>query len=456
MQNQEHEWQHSQDEQHTGDEPATSQVPSTLLPDVLYRLGLSTENSELPIADLLLKLQSSTWEKRALALHTLGKLEHPIPINLLSSFLKDEDETVRSTTVHLLGMRGKQAPLHWLVEALHDTDWHVREAAVFALAKQGTRVPSEVLMTALHDHDSSVREAAQFVLQRDSATATPSSLHEMLWKETPMQPEKNNSAHLNGKENHTLAGTIPYEAAPPDSWNGSFTEYSNTTPHAHTINEHAQAYAAGQYTPPNDAVYQESPPDEHASVMAQRGEKITSYRVRSKPHKGWWAAIVVTAMLFLGLGRLSTMTFMPQFGFGGFNNPKDVQIGKDTISQKLDPALFAKNPLYQQIMLVDLSNAMHITPQEILDQVKQKDNIQTVATAHNVSPEQLQKIEINAFTSISQSATQAGMITQQEADQEMNQLDADTALCNSVTMNLLVPNTSVSAPPPRVTISNGN
>ncbi len=87
------------------------------------------------------------------------------------------------------------------------------------------------------------------------------------------------------------------------------------------MNEQAQAYAAGQYTP-HDAISHEAPPDEYAEMMPSRHEKVTSYRLRSKSRKGWWAIIIVTALLFLGLGRLSTI-LVPQINFG--NGPKDSQ-----------------------------------------------------------------------------------------------------------------------------------
>src|SRR5450631_157714 len=158
MQDNTHEWESKQDRTQKNDDQEHLQVPSSLLSNILHHLELSPEQtpSEPSLNDLLLKLRSTAWQDRTLALHALEKLNYPVPIDLLSPFLQDEDATVRAATVHTLSIISKQIPLHWLIKALHDTNWHVREVAVFALAKQESRIPREVLMTALHDKDGSV------------------------------------------------------------------------------------------------------------------------------------------------------------------------------------------------------------------------------------------------------------------------------------------------------------
>jgi HEAT repeat protein len=168
MQDNENEWRGPQDDDNEGIEEEP-QVPPTLLPNVLQRLGLTPEllvdGFELSVDDLMAKLRSASWEERVVAVRALGKLEHAVPIGMFASVRHDEDATVRAATVHVLGNMGEGTPLSWLVEALQDADWHVREVALLALGKQGSRVPGEVLMTALHDRDSSVREDDRFVLQ---------------------------------------------------------------------------------------------------------------------------------------------------------------------------------------------------------------------------------------------------------------------------------------------------
>src|SRR5450432_661533 len=125
MQDNVNEWQ-SQEERTAGnDGQELPQVPSTLLSNILHHLELSPEQTlpEPSLDDLLLKLHSTAWQDRTLALHTLEKLKYPVSINLLSPFLQDKDATVRAATVHVLSMMSEQVPLHWLIEAFHDPDW---------------------------------------------------------------------------------------------------------------------------------------------------------------------------------------------------------------------------------------------------------------------------------------------------------------------------------------------
>jgi hypothetical protein len=432
MQENEHEWQSNQDGTQKDDEPEQFQVPSTLLSNVLQRLGLPPEQtpSEQSIDDLLLKLRSGTWEERALALHALGRLEHPVSLNLLAPFLQDEDETVRATTIDVLGTMSKQVPLHWLVEALHDTNWHVREAAVFALAKQGARVPKEVLMTALHDRDGSVREAASFVLHNSTAE-TSSALYGQLREETVMQRELYDPARLNGKH----ADHAPVNTQDGD-WNGAFMEYGGSSTRTHAVNEQAQAYAASHYAP-HSTTSQEVPPDEYASIQSSRNEKVTSYRLRGKAQKSWWTiTIVVVAVLFLGLGRLSTM-IVPQssFGIGTKNATSVVPVPVTTVAQPAQPFLF--DATYARFMQDTLATHLHLTPQLIQEQLKRRGSLEAVATARGVSASDLYNAEIDAFNVIFTQATNAGVIDPQSASVWMAQLKSDSGLRDKIVISML-------------------
>lgn len=428
MQENEHEWQSKQDDIQSENEPEQLQVPSSLLPSVLHRLGLPPEQapSEQSLDALLLKLRSGTWEERTLALRALGSSEHTVSLDLLSPFLHDEDETVRATTVAMLGTMSKQVPLHWLVEALHDTNWHVREAAVFALAKQGARIPIEVLMTALHDRDGSVREAASFVLRQNSFDKTSFALYGQLREETPMQHELYDPTRLNGKHNDHTPETMS-----DNDWNGAFMAYDSNSTRAHTVNEQVQAYAAGHYSPHN-ATSHEVPPDEYAGIMSSRNEKVTSYRLRSKSHKSWWAIIVVVvALLFLGLGRVSA-TIMPQTNFG--NGSKSVvPVAKPAIVKDFS----FNDPTYTPIMEAALSNVLHLLPGEILYQLKLRGSLEAVATAQGVSASDLYTAEMNAFNLILNQATKTGNIDPQSASVWTAQLKSDSGLRDKTVLSML-------------------
>lgn len=407
MQDNTHEWQSKPDREARNDEPEQPQVPSSLLSNILHHLELSSEQTppELSLDDLLLKLRSPSWQDRTLALHSLEKLQYPVSIDLLSPFLQDEDATVRATTLHTLSIMNMRIPLHWLIEALHDTNWHVREVAVFVLAKQGPRIPKEVLMAALHDKDGSVREAANYVLQRNSVDKISSALYGQLREEIPMHHKLYDPTGLNGKHNDHSS-----ESTPSTEWSGLLMEYSSA--HPHPVSEQAQAYAAGQYTPHN-AVSHEAPSDEYAEIMPSRHEKVTSYRLRRKSHKGWWAAIVVVALLFLGLGRLST-TFVPQIGSG--YSAKDVQ----KMIASANTAGFPTGPDETAIMQNTLAGTLHLTPQQLLTKLRSDNSLVITANNLGVSKADLENSEMNALNTILQGAKSTGQISPADADQWMN------------------------------------
>ena len=428
MQDNTHEWESKQDRTQKNDDQEHLQVPSSLLSNILHHLELSPEQtpSEPSLDDLLLKLRSTAWQDRTLALHSLEKLKYPVSIDLLSPFLQDEDATVRATTVHALSIISKQVPLHWLIKAFHDTNWHVREVAIFALAKQGSRIPREILMTALHDKDGSVREAASFVLQKNSVDKNSSALYGQLREEIPMHHELYDPTRLNDKSN----GHSP-ESTPPAEWSGVFMEYGGNSARPYTVNEQVQAYAAGQYTSHNATPYG-VPADEYAEIMPSRHEKVTSYRLRRKSHKGWWAIIVVVALLFLGLGRLSTTMVVPQINFG--TDSKDVK--SVAVSKNADG--FPMQPTYGVIMQKALSTTLHLTPQQLLAKLQERGSFNIIAIDQGVSTSDLGKAELNAFNTILQNAASTGQISPAYADQWMNQLQTNSDLRDKIAVTLVM------------------
>jgi HEAT repeats len=425
MQDNVNEWQSQQESTPGNDGQEQPQVPSSLLFNILHHLELSPEQtpSEPSLDDLLLQLRSTAWQERTLALHALEKLKDPVSIDLLSPFLQDEDATVRATTVHALSMMSKLVPLHWLIEAFHDTDWHVREVAVFALAKQGARVPREIFMAALHDKDGSVREAASFVLQQNHNS---SALYGQLREETPMHNELYDPTRLNGQSNGHSS-----ESTPPAEWSGVFMEYSGNSAHPHTVSEQVQAYAAGQYTP-HDATSHEGTPNEYAEITPSRHEKVTSYRLRSKSHKGWWAVIVVVALLFLGVGRVSTM-FVPQINIS--ISPNEVK--NVVVPVPITDKGFPMGPDYAVIMQKALSSTLHLTQQQLLTKLKERGSLNVIAIDQGVSTSELAKAELKAFNTILQNAASRGQISPAYADQLLSQLQNDSNLREKTAITLL-------------------
>jgi hypothetical protein len=427
MQDNVNEWQSQQERTPGNDGQEQPQVPSSLLSNILHHLELSPEQtpSEPSLDDLLLKLRSTAWQDRTLALQALEKLKYPVSIDLLSPFLQDKDATVRASTVHALSMMSKQVPLHWLIEAFHDPNWHVREVAVFALAKLGARVPREIFMAALHDKDGSVREAASFALQQNSVEHNSSSLYGQLREETPMHHELYDPTRLNDQSNgHSSESTSPAE------WSGAFMEYSGARPY--TVNEQVQAYAAGQYTPHNATSYENSP-DTYAEIMPSRHEKVTSYRLRRKSHKGWWAiTIVLVAFLFLGVGRVSSV-IVPQINISG--GSQDTKSGVAPVSIANQGFPMGQNNAI--IMQKALTNALHLTPQQLLAKWKERGNLNAIAADQGVSTFALTQAELNAFNTILQNAVSTGQISPADANQWMGQLQKNGDLREKIAVTLL-------------------
>src|SRR5947209_20165220 len=102
MEYNENEWHISQNGHNQGGSSDHVQIPSSLLPDVLHRLGLSPEQalSEIVVDDLVANLKSDDWEVRVAAVRTLRKLDTSAHVELLASALDDADGSVRADTVH--------------------------------------------------------------------------------------------------------------------------------------------------------------------------------------------------------------------------------------------------------------------------------------------------------------------------------------------------------------------
>src|SRR5438270_257198 len=175
-----------------------AQVPPSLLPTVLQRLGLSSEFSapEIAVDTLIEELHSEDWEERLNAVRAVGRLGSGVPVELLMASLDDSDDAVRAAALFALGTAGSRTPLNLLVAALNDRDWHVREVAVLALGKQGERVPPEVLQMALHDSDYAVREAATLAMQWHRTTIDTAELEDLAvsegqrWEQYIMQQKE--------------------------------------------------------------------------------------------------------------------------------------------------------------------------------------------------------------------------------------------------------------------------
>src|SRR5215469_3754876 len=282
-------WRISHNDDNRRGSSRDAEVPSSLLPGVLHRLGLTPEQalSELSFDDLAAKLKSDDWNVRAGAVRALGKRDADVPIELLVPVLDDEDESVRAAAVHALGKVSRRASLERLVAALDDADWHVRETAVLTLGKQEQHIPDEVFMTALRDVDGSVREAAMLALQWNFPQERSFVWNGQRWEKKTMQDNEYDTSTSNSKASRSIS-----EIAPGDDWKGG-----SAAERPFPVQEQVQAYA-----PQEPAFY------EYGDAISSHGEKLTAHR---SPQKGWWAVIAAAALLFFLLGVGVTTWVMP-------------------------------------------------------------------------------------------------------------------------------------------------
>lgn len=397
------------------------QVPSSLLPTVLHRLGLTPAQTqqEMSVETVLANLKSDRWEERAAAVRLLGKLGTVAPITLLETALGDEDGSVRAAALHAMGNVGKNVPLHHLVQALQDSDWHVRETAVFVMGEQGQRVPDDVIKLALYDKDNSVREAARLALQTHTAHNSPSTMYGQLQEKKMMQSE-NDSLHTS-KENHTSYNIMPYETLNENTIHNQHERF-------HGLREQTQAYAPQEYAPQEQ---------EFASMSG--GEKVTSYASRRGSSKKWWFIVPLVAAIFFIFGML--------FSVAAMRTVMPFSKSQSIAAPKIDNTFLLPTQLtkYSHALTAEVSSALHLAPKQVVAQLQMGKSLTDIAATQGISAAQFQDIETKALNSTLQDAVNAGDFSQPDLDRFMlqtqnnpKQMDAVIAAAfelNSSSMN---------------------
>jgi hypothetical protein len=420
MEYQEQEWHISQHANHHHDDhddhhdqqhnrTSDAQVSPDLLATVLRRLELTPEQPivERTLEGLQARLKSKDWFIRAAAVREMGKRQAGIPLELLTSALNDEDETVRAAAVHVLGNLERQAPLHYLVEALGDADWHVRETAVFALSKQGERIPREVINTALYDTDFSVREAARLALQWHPTDNDASVTYGRLWEQKSMQSEQKMTSSQQGAGRKTgKLGSEPYETR-HDSRNSH--TYAGYAANSHIMREQAQGYASEEPAFAESATYEY----QHEHEGSPQWQKLTPPRAS---HKGWWAALVATAIVFFLLGAGVTTVAKGSFVPGSIHisapSKSDI-VGGDRQIYSFEQ--FLRDPNYNGIAIKPIASGLHLAPDVITQQLQTGSSMIDIAASQGISAEQLHTIELKAFSDLIDAGVKSGHLNAKDA-----------------------------------------
>jgi hypothetical protein len=470
---------HHSQELTTGHRLPAAQVPPSLLPMVLLRLGLSSDalEPELSVDTLVELLHSEEWEERLNAVRMLGRLGTGVPIDLLSAVLDDPDASVRAAALFALGNAGPHVPLHHLVAALHDPDWHVRETAVLALSKQGERIPQEVLQTALHDTDSSVRESASLALQHHSfltfESEQPAVYEGQLWEQQLMQQKE---AHQNGTtralssedQNDTFATDNSYNSYNSDS--AGFSRALRAQQRAYAAqgpmpNEQWPSYTqqmsmngsdGGQmqmFAPPlesssdeqvnrerqrdpiSEPYYQEGYKEYSNPTSSHQGEKVTSLPRQRRPSKGWWVLFAIVALLAFLLGGVAVTvpTHIVQRDSGSVGQvQKAIQaFPQDARGLPLAKQLVTSQSLSQARQ--EIADSLHLSPDEITQQLQSGSSMQDIASNQGINPDQLHKIELSAITNLINTEMKAGNIDENSANDAINRFQNDPGLLDKLT-----------------------
>jgi len=418
MENKVNGWHTSHNDDNLRGSSRDAEVPSSLLPGVLHRLGLTPGQtlSEPSFDDLVAKLKSDDWHIRAAAVRALGKGDVAVPIDLFVSALDDEDESVRAAAVHALGKAALRGSLDRLVAALHDSDWHVRETAVLALGKQEQHIPDDVFLAALHDTDGSVREAAMLALQWNFPQERSFTWNGQRWEKKTMQNNGYDTRISDSKAPRSIA-----EIAPSDDWNGG-----SNAERPFAMQEQVQAYA-----PQEPAFY------EYGDAISSHGEKLTP---RRGPQKGWWVVLVTAALLFFLLGGGVATWVMPAF----------MSSGTQTISvspAQVDPFPFW-DPTYNWIAQKNIADALHLTPEQITAQLQAGESMTQIAAAQGVSASDLQNIELKAYAQLFDAAVKSGDISQKDANQWLQLFQRNPQLLEKTTIWLFLTNSPPPVPTP--------
>lgn len=436
-----------------------SQVPPSLLPMVLLRLGLTSDppSPELSVDTLVELLHSEEWAERLNAVRMLGRLGTGVPIGLLITALDDPDASVRAAALSALGNVGRRAPLHRLVSALHDTDWHVRETAVLVLSKQGERVPQEVLQIALHDADSAVREAAFLALQWHPSTSEPehpAAYEGQLWEQQIMQQKEshhNGTTHSSSHEDwsdtvvayNRDSGEFSrvlreqqqaYAAQSPDS-NEQWQSYTSHMPPEPSSGGQMQMFAPQLETSSGeqasierqrDPIEELSRREEYSeSASSAQGEKVTSFQRQRRSSKGWWILIAIVALVFFLLGGIATKTSTVSIQV-----PPVISVGHSQKAIQAFPQDGKVIPVEKQLLnsqslsqaRQEIADGLHLSPDAITQQLNAGNTMQDIASSQNVSPDQLHNIELKVITSLIGSEVKAGNINQDTANAVLNRL----------------------------------
>ena len=167
---------------------------------------------------------------------------------------------------------------------------------------------------------------------------------------------------------------------------------------------------------------------EHPSYEDNAPGWKANYYPRSKLHKGWLAAVVLSSLLFLFLGiSLSRWTMPVPAMREVHSSPAHSAVSKSVEAVQPPPPqivmwppshtfYFYMNPTFTSIATKEVSAAIHLTPQQVtIKIVNDNFGLSAVAADQGIRFNQLYPIEQHAVNDMLDAEVQAGYIRPEEA-----------------------------------------
>jgi hypothetical protein len=166
---------------------------------------------------------------------------------------------------------------------------------------------------------------------------------------------------------------------------------------------------------------------------------VTSLPHQRRSSKGWWVLIAVVALLFFLLGRMIAIPTSPvPIGFTSISIGQDQKVSK-AFSQDDKGIPFEKQLLNSQSLSQarqQIADGLHLSPDEITQQLNAGNSMQDIASGQSVGLDQLHNIELKAITNLTHSEMNAGNISEKDGNDLINRLQNNPESLDKLTLLL--------------------
>jgi hypothetical protein len=186
------------------------------------------------------------------------------------------------------------------------------------------------------------------------------------------------------------------------------------------MREQAQGYAAAEPVFTESATYEY----QHEHEVSPQWQKLTPRRTS---HKGWWAALVVTAIVFFLLGAGVTAgvtTFVAPMAIHS-SAPKS-EIKNISAYERL-----LRDSRYNGIAINEIASGLKLDPGFITQQLQTGTSMINIADSQGVDAQKLHSIELKAFTDVADYWVQSRLVGQGDLASWQTRLQKDPAFLDN-------------------------